>query len=339
MDMPIGEWGVRLSEKVGRALEAGDLAKARELVQDGDGETRSLAKEYAMMVGGLGITIRVMTDLAAATVERAKGAPGAEAAAQELKTLIHRFRSDVGGIYDVEVTPAAYVPGEAAALPETYRACLEAFNADHAALAKEIVARIEEGDAAAAQAILQSREAEHYAPFHDRIIRFMAESFGWSLRCFGPDELLRFQMDLAEGQKSGFEAWEKLPAEEFARISAFLLKQHMGHVEVSEADDRFVIEMSPCGSGGRLRKSDSYEGEGGDLPFVEDSGPLTFGKDRLPVYCSHCPIWNGSATLRWFGRAQWVFADPARRDGGCTVHLYKQAGYTPPEYAAKLAVE
>lgn len=335
MDMPMDEWGVRLCEKVDDALAAGDLAAARRLVQDGDGETRSLAKEYAMMVGGLGITIRVIADLAVATLERR---PDADAA-DDMTALIRRFRQDIGSIYGVGVEPADGAAGEAAALPETYAACLKSFHEDQGALAREIVARIDEGDTEAARKVLRRRETDHYVPFHDRIVRFMADSFAWALRHYGEDELLRFQLDLAEGQRAGFEAWEKLPTAEFARLSAFLLKQHMSHVAVSEEADRFTIEMNPCGSGGRLRKSGSYAGEGGDLPFVEEAGPLTFGRERLPVYCTHCPIWNGSATLRWFGRAQWVFSDPARADGGCTVHLYKQAGYTPPDYAAKVALE
>lgn len=338
MTIPIEQWGTRLSETLVRVLEAGKLDEARSLVLDGDGQTRSLAKEFAMMVGGLGITVRVITDLAVETVERRAGEPATDEAVRDMTGLVHGFRSDIATIYGVAVEPKSTLRDEAARCPETFKACLSAFHEDHARLAGEILAAIDAGDAKGAIGMLEKRESEHYVPFHDRIIRYMAETFGWALRHYGNDELLRFQLGTAEGQRSGFEAWEKMPAEEFAQVSAFLLKQHLGHVEISEDDEKFTIDMSPCGSGGRLRRSGGYEGEGGTLPFVEGAGPLTFGKDRLPVYCSHCPIWNGSATLNWFGRAHWVFSDPARADGGCQALIYKQPGYTPQAYADAVRV-
>jgi hypothetical protein len=164
----------------------------------------------------------------------------------------------------------------------------------------------------------------------------MAESFGWVLRRFGAEELLRFHLATAEGQRPGLEKWERMPAAEFAWTSAFLLKQHLGQVSVREDEEKFTIDQTPCGSGGRLRLGDAYIGPDA-LPFVETPGPLTFGQPRLPVYCSHCAVWNGVATLRWFGRAHWIFEDAARADGGCRLHIYKKREDAPAEYTRLLA--
>ena len=60
MAVPIEEWGRRLTDALGAALESGDLKLARRLALEGDGQARSLAKEYTLMYRGLGITIRVM---------------------------------------------------------------------------------------------------------------------------------------------------------------------------------------------------------------------------------------------------------------------------------------
>jgi hypothetical protein len=165
----------------------------------------------------------------------------------------------------------------------------------------------------------------------------MAEVFGWVLERFGPDGLLRFHRASAEGQRAGFEKWERMGPAEFARASAFLLKQHMGNVEVREDDEKFTIEQAPCGSGGRLRLAGVYAGPAA-LPLVEERGPLTAGQASLPVYCSHCPVWNGLAPLEWFGRPHWVFDRPARPDGSCTLHIYKRRAGAPAAYAAALGV-
>src|SRR3990170_1830874 len=57
---PPSAWGRRLSDRLRAALDAGDLVAARRLAREGDGQARSLEKEYVLMYRGLGITIRVL---------------------------------------------------------------------------------------------------------------------------------------------------------------------------------------------------------------------------------------------------------------------------------------
>lgn len=341
MTVPVQEWGRRLSDVLRTALESGDLAAARRLTLEGDGQARSLAKEYALMYRGLGITIRVLLPLLREAAARAEPPRGA-AAASEAAGLVHRFRTDLGGLMRRvwgESAPPSEPPGtldeEIARTARALEAGEARFEREQARLADEIVRAIEAGEVARARTLVDVKEQDQYVPLHDRLIRFMAESFGWVLRRFGPGELLRFHMATAEGQRPGFEKWEQMSPAEFARASAFLLKQHMGQVAVREDGEKFTIEQAPCGSGGRLRLAGAYAGPE-PLPFVEERGPLTLGRARFPVYCSHCPIWNGVATVEWFGRPHWVFDEPARPDGGCTLHVYKRRDGAPAAYLDRL---
>ncbi len=330
------EWGRRLSDALRSALESQDLTEARRLALEGDGQTRGLAKEYTFMVRGLGITIALLLRLLGETVARADAEAGAAAAA-ELKDLIQRFRTELAQLMSSSAEPSPTPDAEMLSATQALEETQAWFQREQALLADEIVGAIERSDGTRALKLIDSKEAGQYLPLHDRLVRFMADSFGWVLKRFGPDGLLRFHLATAEGQRSGFEKWEGLPAADFARTTAFLLKQHMGHVAVTEDDDKFTIDQAPCGSGGRLLLNGAYSGAD-CLPFVEIEGPLTFGQPRIPVYCSHCAIWNGAATLRWFGRAQWVFEQPARPDGGCRLHIYKRPDDAPPDYAERVAV-
>ena len=341
MTVPVQEWGRRLSDALRAALEAGDLAGARRLALEGDGQARSLAKEYSLMSRGLGITIRVLLPLLCETAGR-PDASGRAAAASEAAALVHRFREDLAGLMQRAWGDAAPPSEPRGTLDEeSTRAArgLEAgearFEQEQARLADEIVRAIDAGDVARARALIDAKEQDQYVPIHDRLIRFMAESFGWVLRWFGPGELLRFHLATAEAQRPGFEKWERMSAAEFTRASAFLFKQHMGRVAVREDDEKFAIEQAPCGSGGRLQLGGAYAGPDA-LQFVEERGPLTLGQRRFPVYCSHCPIWNGVAPVEWFGRPHWVFDEPARPDGGCTVHIYKRRDGAPTAYLDRL---
>jgi hypothetical protein len=337
------EWGTRLSDRIRAALAAHDLEAARRLAVDGDGQARSLDKEYALMYRGLGITLRVLLDVAGQALARLPG----EAAAPALEAVLRRFGADMRAlmtrVYGAHVAEASHVSpdapsGVAAAVNATRHLLVTGerlFAHEQARLARQVVADLDAGDLVAAARLLDEKESGQYLPLHDRIIRFMAEVFAWSLAYGGPDELLRVHRETAEGQRDGFERWERLPAAEFARATAFLLRQHMGQVRVSEDEEKFTVEQTPCGSGGRLRLLGAYAGPGA-LPIVRKPGPLTCGEASLPVYCTHCPVWNGLAPIEWFGRPHWVLDRPSRPDGSCTLHIYKRRDGAPADYARRL---
>jgi hypothetical protein len=335
-------WGTRLSDRIRAALEAGRWTDAERLCLDGDGQARSLAKEYALMYKGLGITLRVLLDVAGASCARAP-APVAE---QALADLLGRFCRDLDRLmtdaYETgspsgrPMAHGASLAGDLAATADLLAAGEALFNAGQARLAAGVVDALRHRDGARARALLDRKEGGQYVPLHDRMVRFMAEVFGWVLTQLGAEALFRFHRAVAEGQRRGFEGWERLTPAAFARATAFLLKQHMGQVTVSEDEARYTIVQTPCGSGGRLRLGGAYDGPAG-LPFVEEPGPLTHGQPRFPVYCSHCPVWNGVAPIEWFGHPHWVFERPARPDGSCTLHVYKDRDGVPAPYLAQLA--
>ena len=328
-------WGIRLSDRMRAALINKDVGAASELALHGDGQTRDLAREYAFMMRGLGFTLQVLLRLLTETTSWTGGAnrvtvQAAPVADADLTCLLTRL---LDGLRrgEADETPPTVPSLLADTCIRELQASQERFTLDQARRADEIVRSLTHGRAQSALDLLDAKD-HAYLALHDTMIRFMADSFAWIVRHFGNRALLDFHLAAAEGQRAGFEKWEQMQAAEFAATTAFLLKQHMGRVQVQEDERRFTIRQSPCGSGGRLRLDGAYEGPQ-SLPFVEGPDPLTFGEARMPVYCTHCAIWNGAATLRWFGRAQWVFENPASEDGGCTLHIYKRREDIPSDYA------
>jgi hypothetical protein len=334
MTIDRSEWGVRLSDRVRAALAAGDIEVARGLVAEGDGMAKSLEKEYSLMLKGLGITIRILLDL----VEEAAARRATDEARRALSGILRGFCGDVARL--ASCVEADESPDLAGAFARTRRLLAEAearFDREHGELARRILEALDRRDGAAALELVDRKELTEFVPLHDRLVRFMAEVWAWVLERFGAEELGRFHLAAAEAQRRGFEAWERLPAEGFARATAFLVRQHMGDTTILEDEERFQFVLSPCGSGGRLRRGGAYEGSGA-LPYVEEPGALTFGKSKLPVYCSHCPMWNSVAASAWFGHPQWVFDDPARADGSCRMSIYKRPENIPAEYLRRLGI-
>jgi len=335
MTAAMNQWGRRLSDTLRETLRRGDLTAAIQLVENGDGMARSLAKEFNMMYRGLGITIRVMLESLAGIAADTRAEAAFAAHCLRFAADMNRLMHEAWGA-PLADPPTGLSAAEAAALVVATLADGEAgFDRAHADNAGATLVAIEAEDADAAIALVTRKVDALYLPLHDRLVRFMADSMAFALTHGGDDGLFRFQMETAEGQRAGFDKWEQMSAAEFAQASAFLLKMHMGEVTVSEDERRFTLHQKLCGSGGRLRTMGAYEGPDA-LPFVEHPGPLTFGQPRLPVYCSHCPIWNGTATLRWYGRVHWLFDGAARADGSCTAHIYKRREDQPEALVAPL---
>lgn len=348
MKLRVQDWGTRLGDAMRAALADGDVESARQLALHGDGQARDLARQYTFMVRGLGVTLGVLLRLLQeANARGAADAGSAQRASERDGDLAILLRRLLAGLRDN--AGDARPPAEAANLPalatvtELVDAVAQAlvasqanFTADQARRADEVALALAARRKQDATALLDAKDRAWLA-LHDPLVRFMADAFAWMLAHFGAQGLLQFHLDTAEGQRAGFEKWEHMPPDEFAATTAFLLRQHMGQVQVEEDERRFTIRQSPCGSGGRLRLGGAYAGPNA-LTFVEEPGPLTFGEPRMPVYCTHCAIWNGSATLRWFGRAQWVFERPAQADGSCTLHIYKRREDAPADYTRRVGL-
>jgi len=338
---PVAQWGRRLADAVRATLAEGDRDAACRLALEGDGRARDLAREYAFMARGLGITLQVMLRLLMQRADNgAVDGAAADAARDDLTALLGRLLTGLARAARRQTSDG----GQAATPAALARACeqtltvgLQIFATDQAQRAAAVVQALRSDTNDGHRQALEQLDAKDGAwlELHDPMVRFMADAMAWVLRHRGPEALLEYHMATAEGQRAGFDKWEQMSASEFAATTAFLLQQHMGRVQVNEDGEKFTIRQSPCGSGGRLRLMGAYQGAQA-LPFVRKASPLTFGQAQVPVYCSHCAVWNGTATLRWYGRAHWVFSDPARSDGGCTLHIYKRREDAPADYTRRV---
>ncbi|MFC4003185.1 hypothetical protein ACFS2C_15415 [Prauserella oleivorans] len=321
-EVPLSQWGRRLSDTIRDKLAEGDTAAALRLIEYGDGQTKSLAKEYALMYRGLGFTVRVILDALRMDENDTSGAGAAE--------LVHQFRGRFTEAMHQAWADAPPVPGPVGSPADEARECRDLlewgerrFDREQRELAEQVSRSVHSGQLARARDLLDRKERGQFVPLHDRLVRMMAESFAFVFGEQGADGLLRFHTEVAHAQRAGFDRWEAMPTRDFAHAFTFLLKQHMGTVEVREEPDRFVLDQQLCGSGGRLIQDGAYTGPT-PLPSVPGNRVLGAGRDVLPVYCSHCPAWNTHAPRQWYGHPHVRFADPARPDGSCTLHIMKR---------------
>lgn len=95
-----------------------------------------------------------------------------------------------------------------------------------------------------------------------------------------------------------------LVAEEFR--SHWSGESRDGSVRIVEDAESFRVVLSPCGSGGAMRRQ--WRRDGRDLPVLAQAGPATWGRTaEVPAYCAHCGQ-NESTSLVRLGFAAWTTA-------------------------------
>lgn len=137
-----------------------------------------------------------------------------------------------------------------------------------------------------------------------------------------------------------------LSVEERVQLSAEMMRSHRGgpkqdgEIDVIEDDEKFVIRMDPCGSGGRMRRGDPVEGTGSRLepPYsfgvTQEAHDWAWGKKNVPYYCLHCAV-NERMPMEWGGHPLWVtgYEDDAAKP--CEWRFYKRAEDIPEEYYSR----
>jgi len=204
------------------------------------------------------------------------------------------------------------------------------FRVEQAALAARITTAVEEGRREEALALLAERDQQHHL-LQQQFVNITAGFCRYVGTVFGDHRLEGLFRHGGERQRQGFEKWESLLTEDFVRVSAHVLKTHMGNVSVTEDEEKFTITQDPCGSGGRLMREQAADGSPGQYLIAEPQA-MTFGKSDFPSYCAQCAVWNNIQCIEWFGHPQWSIDHPATPNAPCRMHIYKSPRKIPARY-------
>ncbi|RMF93203.1 MAG: hypothetical protein D6734_10625 [Candidatus Schekmanbacteria bacterium] len=207
------------------------------------------------------------------------------------------------------------------------------FREEQQKISEKITEKVKAGDYDGLEELFEEREKQHRI-VHDLYIEIMAASFSYMGEVYGDERLEGILRYTGEMQKKGFEAWENMEVEDFVRMTAHLLKTHMGKMKVIEDDEKFTFIHDPCGSGGRLLREGAYDPPK-NYYRVKDPKPIGYNRPNFPAYCSHCMVWNNIQCIEWFGHPQWIHEPPEKPEDPCIFHIYKDPSKIPAEYYEK----
>src|SRR5271167_2216029 len=144
---------------------------------------------------------------------------------------------------------------------------------------------IDSGDSQGAKKIAQ-RMYKEFLSMHDLYRNWTSATLSFVARRFG-DQVLE------EVMTEGVKAWWLPTLENFpqgpealrARVKMFVsgLHGHLQPMHIEEDDEKVVLQMKPCGSGGRLVLEGKYEGPNA-FHTIKDAQRMTYGRANFPVY-------------------------------------------------------
>jgi hypothetical protein len=113
--------------------------------------------------------------------------------------------------------------------------------------------------------------------------------------------------------------FDELPLPTRVRAIVEAMLTNGGGLEAMAEDADGVTLSFRCGSGGRLVDEGWYDDAGGPFATLRESGPMTFGRPALPVYCAHCSVHNELMPLER-GMGPSSVEEPTPGPGGLCVH-------------------
>jgi hypothetical protein len=188
---------------------------------------------------------------------------------------------------------------------------------------------------------LARRMYNEFLSMHDLYRDWTAATLSFVGKRFG-DKVLEEAMD------AGVKAWwgpnlEKMPQGPEAlraRVKMFAagIKAHLQPLHIEEDDEKIVMQMRPCGSGGRLVLEGKYEGPDA-MYTIKGPQLLTYGREDFPVYCAHEPLME-LQDIKAHG-TPFVVVEPAHEIGKqhCNFIIYKDKTKVPAKYYERLGLK
>ena len=200
----------------------------------------------------------------------------------------------------------------------------------------KLKAAADAGDAETVKALADKMYSQ-LAYLHDGYMCWVTGLLTWIYENHGADavESAEYAAHTLEA-KVAFLPTEGLTFKQEVEKHCDTLKGHVYQpITVTEDDEKVVVSVSPCGSGGRLIEKEAYSK---GFARLKEKCPITWGLGDFPIYCCHCPVMemmsvDSGSNIR--------FVHPTGESGesvgpNCEYHMYKNQADIPEKYYERI---
>ena len=201
----------------------------------------------------------------------------------------------------------------------------------------KVLRALDKGDIEEARKCAQvmEQEAKHA---HDLMVDFVWVLLTYIGKRYGDDEVVKAMRSRHAGQPQVAERMLGMIPEDAVRFKTMIHRAHHSRMTLTEEEDRFVLKLDPCNTGGRMLR------QGLDQP------PMNLGKFRkkLPeswdqtdvsYYCGHCAMHSIMGVEKGAPHPTWIYDRPKNSQGPCYQYCYKRTQDVPEKYFSELGLK
>lgn len=172
---------------------------------------------------------------------------------------------------------------------------------------------------------------------HDMYVYWTTSLLSYIGRSLGDEAILEAQLGFWTGGTQQNQQWDAMGKEglrQKVQSKAAALRGHLSPLTIQEDDEKFILQMHPCGGGGRMILDGIFDKRG--FLRVKKAQPMTYGQEDFPVYCTHGAC-VAMSEIEACG-APSMYEDPSEKPGEkpCNFYIYKDPKAVPEELYAKV---
>ncbi len=178
------------------------------------------------------------------------------------------------------------------------------------------------------------KEAKHA---HDLMVNFVYTLLTYIGRNYGDDEFIKALRFRHSNQTQVAERMLGMSPEDAVRFKTMIHRAHHSNMTLTEEEDRFVLKLDPCNTGGRMLR------EGLDKPpvnlgKVKTGIPESWNRPDVSYYCAHCGLHSIIGVEKGAPHPTWIYRCPENPQDPCYQYCYKRTEDVPEEYFEELGL-
>lgn len=193
------------------------------------------------------------------------------------------------------------------------------------------LAALEAGDIARAKHCILAMEKEAKT-IHDFAYDFVGALLTYIGRTYGDDEVIKAMRFRHGVQDQVAEKMLGMSPEDAVRYKTMLHRGHHSPMTLAEEPTRYVLTLSPCGTGGRMLR------ERPTLGKTSKALPESWGRSGVPYYCAHCAVNSRISVEKGAPHPTWVIEPPKTPADACHQYCYKTTDAVPDEAFEQLGL-
>lgn len=183
-------------------------------------------------------------------------------------------------------------------------------------------------------ALVLAEESKHA---HDIMVEFVCVLLTYIGNNYGDEEVVKAMRSRHGGKPQVAERMLGMSPEDAVRFKTMIHRAHHSKMTLTEEQDRFVLKLDPCNTGGRMLR-DGLDKPPVNLGKFRTKLPESYSQTDVLYYCGHCAMHAIMGVQKGAPHPTWIYDRPKNPEDACYQYCYKRTADVPDEYFSELGL-